>query len=307
MEFRILGPLEVIGPDGPVILRGTKRRGLLAFLLVQRGQVVASDRLVEALAEGDSSSGAPGTIQTYLSQLRKLLPLVGGGLVTHPSGYVFDIPDDALDAARFESMLRAASAEPDAGTRLRLLDGALALWRGPALEEFSWPWADTERARLERRHLDALSLRAETRLDRGEHLEALSELDSLTEEYPLDERLCGQRMLAAYRSGRQAEALRAYQQLRHDLAHELGIEPSPDLVELERRMLDHDATLRAGVSTRAQASLDADADAARGTGERVRRLAACDPIRLAAHARSRDRGGAHHGSRRIRVVADPAR
>ena len=95
MEFRILGPLEVIGPDGPLLLRGAKRRGLLAFLLVQRGQVISSDRLVEALGDGEAGSGALGTIQTYLSQLRKILPQVGGELVTQPSGYVFDVPDDA--------------------------------------------------------------------------------------------------------------------------------------------------------------------------------------------------------------------
>ena len=130
MEFRILGPLEVIGPDGPLLLRGAKRRGLLAFLLVQRGQVISSDRLVEALGDGEAGSGALGTIQTYLSQLRKILPQVGGELVTQPSGYVFDVPDDAVDAARFEAMVRAASAEPDSGGRLRLLDGALGLWRG---------------------------------------------------------------------------------------------------------------------------------------------------------------------------------
>jgi DNA-binding SARP family transcriptional activator len=256
VEFRILGPLEVIGPDGPLLLRGAKRRGLLAFLLVQRGQVISSDRLVEALGDGETGSGALGTIQTYLSQLRKILPQVGGELVTQPSGYVFDVPDDAVDAARFEAMVRAASAEPDSGGRLRLLDGALGLWRGAALEEFAWPWALTERARLERRRLDALSLRAETRLERGEYLEALSELDSLTEEYPLDERLCGQRMLAAYRAGRQAEALRAFQQLRRNLAQELGLEPSPELVELERRLLDHDPTLRAGAHVRTAAGVD---------------------------------------------------
>ena len=82
--------------------------------------------------------------------------LVGAELITQPSGYVFDLHDDTLDAARFESMVRAASAEPDRGSRLRLLDGALGLWRGAALEEFSWPWAVTERARLDRRRLDAL-------------------------------------------------------------------------------------------------------------------------------------------------------
>ena len=250
MEFRILGALEAIGPEGPLVLRGAKRRGLLAFLLVHRGQVLSSDRLVDALADGSASSGATGTVQTYLSQLRKVLPQIGAELITQPSGYVLELQDDSLDAARFESMVRAAASEPDRGSRLRLLDGALGLWRGAALEEFSWPWAVAERARLDRRRLDALCSRAEARLERGEYLEALSELDALTDEYPLDERLCGQRMLAAYRAGRQAEALRAFQQLRHSLAGELGLEPGPELVELERRMLDHDPALRAGAAAR---------------------------------------------------------
>jgi DNA-binding SARP family transcriptional activator/class 3 adenylate cyclase len=244
VEFRILGPLEVIGADGPVVLRGAKRRGLLAFLLVHRGQVLSSDRLVDALGDGGVATGTTGTVQTYLSQLRKLLPQLGGQLVTQPSGYLLALPDDALDAARFEAMVRTAATERDSGSRLRLLDGALGLWRGSALEEFSWPWAVAERARLDRRRLDALCSRADVRLQRGEYLDALSELDALTDEYPLDERLCGQRMLAAYRAGRRTEALHAFQQLRHSLANELGLDPGPDLVELERRMLDHDPALR---------------------------------------------------------------
>ncbi|MGH8977249.1 MAG: AfsR/SARP family transcriptional regulator, partial [Acidimicrobiia bacterium] len=234
-------------------MRGAKRRGLLAYLLVHRGQVISSDRLVDALADDGARSGATGTVQTYLSQLRKILPQLGAELVTQPAGYVLELQDDILDAARFESMVRAATAERDLGSRLRLLDGALGLWRGAALEEFSWPWAVTERTRLDRRRLDALCNRADARIERGEYLEALSELDALTDEYPLDERLCGQRMLAAYRAGRQADALRAFQQLRHQLAHELGLEPGPQLVDLERRMLDHDPALRAGAAPRAAA------------------------------------------------------
>jgi len=291
VEFRILGPLEVVGPDGPITLRGAKRRGLLAFLLVHRGQVIPADRLADALGDGDSGVGALGTIQTYLSQLRKVLPQVGGELVTQPSGYLFDVADDRLDAARFEAMVRAAAAETDTGSRLRLLDGALALWRGSALEEFSWPWALGERARLERRRLDALSLRAETRLERGEHLEALSELDTLTEEYPLDERLCALRMLAAYRAGRQADALRAFQQLRRNLAEELGVEPGPELVDLERRMLDHDPALRAGGSARrngggldiefARSGVATDgADAAPEYGDALQNIRAATHLRL---------------------------
>ena len=102
------------------------------------------------------AAARPGTVQTYLSQLRKVLPQIGAELITQPSGYVLELQDDTLDAARFESMVRAAASEPDRGSRLRLLDGALGLWRGAALEEFSWPWAVAERARLDRRRLDAL-------------------------------------------------------------------------------------------------------------------------------------------------------
>jgi DNA-binding SARP family transcriptional activator len=258
VEFRILGPLEAIGPDGPLVVRGAKRRGLLAYLLVHRGQVLSSDRLVDALADDAAGSGATGTVQTYLSQLRKVLPLVGAELTTQPTGYVLELQDDTLDAARFEAMVRAAADERDLGSRVRMLDGALGLWRGAALEEFSWSWAVAERARLDRRRLDALCNRAEARLERGEYLEALSELDALTEEYPLDERLCGQRMLAAYRAGRQADALRSFQQLRRHLAQELGLEPGPELVELERRMLDHDPALRGGAAPRAGAGLQSD-------------------------------------------------
>jgi class 3 adenylate cyclase len=218
--------------------------------------VLSSDRLLDALAEDDSGTGALGTVQTYLSQLRKLAPDIGGALVTRPAGYVFELSDEALDAARFEAMLRAAAAEPDSGNRLRLLDGALGLWRGGALEEFAWTWAATERARLERRRVDALTLRAQTRLERGEHLEALSELDALVDEYPLDERLCGLRMVAAYRAGRQAEALRAYQELRRNLAQELGVDAGPALVELERQILEHDPALRANGGGRAATSLE---------------------------------------------------
>ena len=141
--------------------------------------------------------------------------------------------------------MRAAAREADLGRRVELCDAALGLWRGTPLEEFSWLWATAERARLEGLRVETLSRRLDARLERGEHYEVLGELERLTGEYPLDERLWGQRMLACYRAGRQGDALRAFGQARRYLSEELGIEPSPDLVALEQRILDHDPTLAA--------------------------------------------------------------
>ena len=126
LEFRILGPLEVIGPDGPAVVRGTKRRGLLAYLLVHAGEGVSLDRLVADLYDERSSAGARGTVQTYLSQLRKLLAEGSGvTLETRPSGYALGVPSDCLDAARFERLCAQAATEADASTRLPMLDAAL--------------------------------------------------------------------------------------------------------------------------------------------------------------------------------------
>ena len=156
MEFRILGSLEVLGREGPIALGGAKRRGLLALLLVRRGHVVAADRIVEDLREGDAERTL-GTVHTYVSQLRKLLAGGDGiALATRAGGYVLDLPDSALDAARFEVTARAAAAEADLGRRVELCDAALGLWRGPPLAEFSWLWATAERARLEALRLETV-------------------------------------------------------------------------------------------------------------------------------------------------------
>jgi predicted ATPase/DNA-binding SARP family transcriptional activator len=246
MEFRILGSFEVVGRDGIVDLRGAKRRGLLACLVVHAGQPLSTDRLVDELWVDGGSAGAARTVQTYVSQLRRLLRGEAARLMTRPGGYVLEVDPEHVDAARFEQGVTAAGTEPDPTRRLEIVDGALALWRGPPLEEFAGAeWADREATRLDALRLQALQRRHDALIDLDRAEEAAVELESLVRSHPLDERLWGQFMLALYRSGRQADALGAYQQARTRLVNELGIEPGDELADLEHRILAHDPTLSA--------------------------------------------------------------
>jgi predicted ATPase/DNA-binding SARP family transcriptional activator len=201
------------------------------------------DRLVEELWGERGSKGAARTVQTYVSQLRKLLR-GGATLQTRPGGYVLEIDPADVDAYRFERAVTAASAEPDPVRRLATVDDALELWRGPPLSEFAGAgWADSDAVRLEALHLEALQHRYDALIYLDRAGETVAELEALASAHGLNERLWAQLMLAFYRSGRQADALGAYQKARRHLVDELGIEPGPELVELEHRILDHDPAL----------------------------------------------------------------
>jgi predicted ATPase/DNA-binding SARP family transcriptional activator len=244
MEFRILGSFEIAGSTGLMDLRGAKRRGLLAYLVVHAGQPVSVDRLVEELWGERGSEGAARTVQTYVSQLRKLLRGSEATLQTRPGGYVLEVDRADVDAYRFERAVAALSAEPDPARRLATVDDALELWRGPPLREFAGAgWADPEAVRLEALHLEALQHRYDALIDLDRAGETVAELEALASAHSLNERLWAQLMLALYRSGRQADALGAYQRARRHLVDELGLEPGPELVDLEHRILDHDPTL----------------------------------------------------------------
>jgi predicted ATPase/DNA-binding SARP family transcriptional activator/class 3 adenylate cyclase len=244
MEFRILGSFEVVGTAGVLDLRGAKRRGLLACLLVHAGQPLSTDRLVEELWSDGGSGGAARTVQTYVSQLRRLLRDEPASLTTRPGGYVLEVDPGDVDAHLFAQGLVAASAEGDLGRRLEILNETLELWRGRPLGEFTGAgWADREATRLEGLHLQALQRRYDSLLAIDRPADAVAELETLVQTHALDERLWAQLMLALYRSGRQADALGAYQQARRQLVDQLGIEPGPELAELEHRILDHDPTL----------------------------------------------------------------
>jgi DNA-binding SARP family transcriptional activator/pimeloyl-ACP methyl ester carboxylesterase len=244
MEFRLLGPLEAFdGPDPLQIVAG-KQRALLAILLLSANRTVAREQIVDALWGEEVPDSAQKMVQIHVSQLRKALP--ESRLHTRRPGYVLEVGEDESDLARFERAVaegRRALSENDARKAREALGEALALWRGPALAEFSEPFARHEGARLEELRLAALELRIDADLVLGHHSDVVSELEALIAQHPLRERLRSQHMLSLYRSGRHAEALASYQAFRRMLAEELGIEPSASLRELERLMLRQDPTL----------------------------------------------------------------
>src|SRR6476469_9695665 len=254
MEFRILGPLEASDGDAPVALGPPKQRALLARLLLAEGRTVAVEQLVDDLWGDDVPESAVKMIQIHVSQLRKLLP--ADTLITRAPGYALDIDPETLDLVRFARLRergRAALAAGDPSGAAAALTAALSLWRGPALAEFSEPFALSERAHLEELHLASREDRIEADLAFGHSADTVGELEVLVRGHPLRERLRGQLMLALYRSGRQAEALDAYRQFRTRLDQELGIEPSPALRELERQILQQDAQLAGAAAAPAAA------------------------------------------------------
>jgi DNA-binding SARP family transcriptional activator len=253
MEFRILGPLEVCDDGRRLALGGARRRALLAMLLLHPNEVVSSDRLIDALWGEKPPDNAAKALQVHVSGLRKLLEPEHrpgephGVLVTRPPGYLLELAPEQLDLGRFERLRTEASqalAAGDAAAAVGKLRGALALWRGSPLADVAYePFAQTEIARLEELRVAALEDRLEAELALGRHSDVVGELEALIAEHPLRERLRAQLMLALYRSGRQAEALAAYQDARRALVDELGIEPGRSLCELERAILRQDRGL----------------------------------------------------------------
>ena len=246
MQFRILGPLEALEGADPLPLGGRKPRALLARLLLDANRTVSVDRLIDDLWGECAPESAVKMVHIYVSQLRKVLP--PDTLRTRPPGYVLEADPEAIDAVRFGRLRgegRAAMAAGDAHVAAERLREALALWHGPALAEFSEPFAELERAHLEELHLTCLEERIEADLALSRHPDLVGELEALIVRHPLRERLRGQLMLALYRSGRHAEALAAYQSFRRRLAEELGLEPSAGLRALEQSILDQDHELAA--------------------------------------------------------------
>ena len=283
-EFRILGPLEVEGESGPITLGGQKQRALLAALLLEAGRVVATDRLVDLLYGEDAPKTATTSLQNAISRLRK--ELGADVLETRAPGYVLRIAPDQVDARRFELMMRDAR-RAGAEERRELLHRALELWRGPALAEFAFEqFAQAEIRRLEELRLVAREERIEADLELGRHGDVVGELEALVGEHPLRETLRRQLMLALYRSGRQAEALDAYQDARSRFVDELGIEPGPDLKRLQSEILRHEAGLAAPSAGAAASDEEAEIVKALLAGRVVPVLGLDGSGALAAHLAS---------------------
>ncbi len=243
MEFRILGPLEVRRDGVPLSPGGPKQRALLALLLLHANEPVSRAALIDGLWGERPPETAAKALQVYVSQLRRAL---GRELVrTRPGGYQLVVQPDALDLGRFERLVAEARAATPSAAAPKLRE-ALGLWRGAALADFAdESFAQTEIGRIEELRLAAAEALAEAELALGRHAELVAELEGLVARNPLRERLRGQHMLALYRSGRQAEALEAYQAARSKLVEELGIEPGRALQELERAILRQDPALDA--------------------------------------------------------------
>ena len=229
----------------PLELGGARPRALLALLALHRGSVVSLDLIVDELWGNESPATARHMVAVYVSRLRKTL---GEDIVvTRRPGYLLQVGSDQVDATRFEHLLaegREALGDGDADSAVARLGEALALWRGPALADFAYePFAQAEIARLEELRLQAEEERIEAELTLGNGAELVAELETLVAMAPLRERRRAQHMLVLYRSGRQADALSAYQEARRAFVEELGIEPGPNLRELERRILEQDEGL----------------------------------------------------------------
>lgn len=241
MEFRILGPLEALDGGRAVPLGGARQRAVLALLLTHANEVVSTDRLIDALWGDHPPRTALNTVQFYVSRLRKALPRMA--LETRPPGYVLAVGPDELDLRRFEELAaRAADAAP--AEAAQLLREALALWRGEPLADVAFePFVQVEIVRLQELHLAAVEARVEADLVLGRHVAVTPELEALMLEHPLRERLRAQLIIALYRSGRQADALEAYQDARRVLTDELGLEPGPALRQLQQAVLAQDPGL----------------------------------------------------------------
>src|SRR5215213_8650248 len=246
MEFRLLGPLEVVEGDRRLPLGGPKQRSLLAMLLLEVGTVVPTEQLIDELWGGSPPATVVKSIQIYVSRLRKQIG--EKRLLTRPPGYVMDVAD-RLDLVHFEQLLsESRSADPERVTQL--LREALAMWRGPPLADLAYePFAQAPIARLQELRLTALEERIDADLLTGRHAEIAGELEALVKQHPLRERLRGQFMLALYRSERQAEALASYRSARVALIGELGIEPGRGLRELHQAILEQAPELEPAART----------------------------------------------------------
>jgi DNA-binding SARP family transcriptional activator len=254
VEIRLLGPFDVVDAGRPISLGGRRQQALLAILALHPGEVVPVGRLIDELWPEQPPDAAVGTLQAYVSRLRKALrgdaaDTGGEPIVYDHGGYLLDVGRDQIDSHRFDFLVvegqghaRAGDADA-AGTAFR---EALALWRGPALVDFAHePFAQAEIARLEERRLGAIEARIDADLECGHHAALVPELEALTSEYPHREGFRRELMLALYRSGRQGDALEVYTDTRNVLDADLGIEPTPSLRELQLAILRQDPSLGA--------------------------------------------------------------
>ncbi|HEX2577536.1 MAG TPA: BTAD domain-containing putative transcriptional regulator [Aquihabitans sp.] len=264
LEISVLGPLRARRDGADLVLGGRRQRSVLARLALARGETVGAERIVDDLWGGEPPRSASNTLQSYVSNLRRILgpDPAGGGPVIERVGdaYRLRVPADGLTSERFERLARDA---PDGPAGLPALEEALGLWHGSALADVAdEPWAQGDAVRLEELRLAAQERRFDALLAAGRHAVVVGDLDAAALAHPLRERFTAQLVLALYRCGRQAEALRAYDRTRRHLGEELGLEPGPELVELADAVLAQDPALAAAPDTPPDVDPDEPAGAA---------------------------------------------
>jgi predicted ATPase/DNA-binding SARP family transcriptional activator len=259
MQIGLLGELQVLDDDDKdIVITGAKLRALLVMLALQCGRVVPADQLVDGLWGPESSSATRNGLQGLVSKLRRALG--SASLVaTRGGGYALEVPPEAVDLHRFEHLVsagraKAASSEP--ASAIELLGEAESLWRGAALAEFAYDeFASAEVGRISELRLAAVEERLDLELQLGRHRVVIGELETLVAAHALRERLRGSLMVALYRAGRQADALRAFQEGRRILGEELGLDPSPELRRLEAAILAQDPSLDVSVAVEPDSAL----------------------------------------------------
>jgi DNA-binding SARP family transcriptional activator len=248
MEFRILGPLEVLNDGIPLKVSAPREQTVLALLTLEASRVVPMSRLIEAVWDGVPPETARNQVQICVSTLRRILGPAGGVHVikTRPPGYQIDLAGETVDASQFEALVAAGREAADdgrLGDALGRLRTALGLWRGWTAAGVESRVVQIAATRLNEKRLATLEECIELELRMGNHAEVIGELTSLVAEYPLREKLRVHQMLALYRAGRRAEALAAYREARQVFIDELGLDPGQELRQLERAILDNDPGL----------------------------------------------------------------
>lgn len=235
MDVRLLGTLEVDGDDGPVVVPPGRARALIALLALQPGRVIPSDQLVDELWPDSPPTAGRHSLHVHISRIRHALG--DGSVSTQRPGYAMRIDENKVDVFRFERLIaqgRRALSDSEYEQAAYRFRTALAMWRGPPVPAVSdLPSGPAHIAYLTNLRFGALEGLFESELALGHHEVVAENLTRVVEEDPFRERLWGQLMLALYRSGRQADALAAYQRARHHLREELGIEPGSELRQLE--------------------------------------------------------------------------
>jgi len=308
MEFGVLGPVEVWADGRPVDAGHARQRAVLAVLLLELGRAVPLEVLIDRVWGDDPPRSVRNVLYGYVARLKALMatgpdadgPKANASLSRHPGGYLLQAPPDRVDLVRFRRLAAEAAAAGDDGRAGAALGEAAGLWRGPALAGLDSPWLNAMRATLELERAGAAADLTDIRLRRGQHGALAGELAVQAAESPADERLIGQLTLALYRCGRQAEALRWFEQTRQYLADELGADPSPPLAALHQQILRADPALaapRAEARATAPVPRELPADVPAFTG-RTAELAELDRLLGSPAPGSGRAGGTHDGQGR---------